>query len=75
MEKMLQEYIDVYGEEVVRAGLVKIFEAEKNKDVPASWAVKELQEAIDAGITDGTRPQDLATREEVAIMVKRGAKK
>ena len=74
-EKMLQEYIDIYGEEVVRAGLAKIFEAEKNKNIPANWATKELQEAIDAGITDGTRPQDFATREEVAIMVKRGAKK
>lgn len=35
------------------------------------WAPKELQEAIDAGITDGTRPAALVTRCEAAIMAKR----
>lgn len=39
--------------------------------VPA-WAVKELQEAMDMGITDGTRPGAEATRCETAVMVKRG---
>ena len=74
-EEMLQEFIKTYGEDVVRAGLAKIFEAEKNKNTPASWAAKELKEAMEMGITDGSRPQDFATREEVAIMVKRGSKK
>jgi len=32
---------------------------------------EEFGEAIRAGITDGTRPQSLATRQEVAVMVKR----
>lgn len=39
------------------------------------WAVDELAEAVEAGITDGTRPQAFATRQEVALMVKRAVKK
>ena len=39
---------------------------------PSGWAEAELAEAVEAGITDGKRPRALATREEVAIMVKRG---
>lgn len=74
-EEMLQEYVNKYGEDIVRAGLTKIFETEKNKNHPSGWAEEELREAIEAGITDGSRPQDVATRQEVAIMVKRGAKK
>ena len=37
--------------------------------LPASdWAKKGLNEAIAAGITDGTRPQALVTRQEAALM-------
>ena len=36
-----------------------------------SWARRELQAAIDAGITDGSRPMELATRMEAAIMALR----
>lgn len=40
---------------------------------PAQWIVdtKELEEAVAAGITDGTRPGGYAKREEVAAMVLR----
>lgn len=38
---------------------------------PSKWAENELEEAIEEGITDGTRPQDIATREEAACMVLR----
>lgn len=41
---------------------------------PSTWAARELTEAIEAGITTGERPQDVATREEVAIMVARATK-
>lgn len=41
---------------------------------PPEWAEKEFQEAIDLGITDGSRPNDLATRAEVATMIKRAVK-
>ena len=39
---------------------------------PSVWAVNELQEAVERGITDGSRPKGYATREEVALMVNRG---
>lgn len=39
------------------------------------WYAKELAEAVAAGITDGTRPDDPATRAEVAVMVLRGVRK
>ena len=38
------------------------------------WYEKELQEAVDMGITDGTRPEDTATRAEAAIMGLRAVK-
>ena len=40
---------------------------------PSGWAVDELEEAVAAGITDGSRPRGYATREEAAIMVKRAS--
>lgn len=41
---------------------------------PSAWAIKELAEAVDAGITDGTRPQGYAKREEVVAMIQRAMK-
>lgn len=38
------------------------------------WYEKELREAVDMGITDGTRPEDACTRAEAAIMVLRAKK-
>lgn len=38
---------------------------------PSQWAEKELSDAVNAGITDGSAPRRPATREEVAVMVKR----
>ena len=40
----------------------------------SDWAKKEYNKAIKAGITDGTRPQDVATRQEVACMMVRAEK-
>lgn len=37
---------------------------------PSSWAEKGLKEAKALGITDGNSPRDLATREQVALMVR-----
>ena len=42
---------------------------------PSGWAEDEMAEAVEAGITDGTRPRGYATREEAAIMVMRAAAK
>lgn len=33
------------------------------------WGQKELEQAKELGLTDGSRPQDLATRQEVASMI------
>lgn len=38
---------------------------------PSEWAEAELSEAVTLGITDGSRPQGYAKREEVAAMVLR----
>ena len=38
---------------------------------PSDWAKAELDQAVADGITDGTRPQGYATRQEVAMMVMR----
>lgn len=43
------------------------------KELP-KWAEKELQEAIDLGITDGTRPMQLVPRYQAAIMALRASK-
>lgn len=48
---------------------------EYQKDAKPSPAfAEEFKEAVKAGITDGTYPQRLATREEVAVMVYRAMK-
>lgn len=37
----------------------------------AEWGQEELEQAVTLGLTDGKRPQDLASRQEVASMVLR----
>lgn len=49
-------------------------ERAKKPATGASWASVPFKEAIKEGITDGTRPQSYATREEVAIMLNRAKK-
>ena len=44
---------------------------EGKNSVASQWAKEELAEAVEAGITDGTRPQGYARREEVAVMALR----
>lgn len=43
--------------------------AELDEKPASDWARAKLDEAMEAGITDGTRPGAYATREQVAIMV------
>ncbi|MDE6259801.1 MAG: hypothetical protein K2M42_02895 [Oscillospiraceae bacterium] len=56
---------------IVRDEITKI-RAEMRADHNQCWAEEELAAAIAAGITNGTRPHDLVTREEAAIMALRG---
>ena len=44
--------------------------ARKAKEPASQWAQEGLEQAKAKGITEGTRPRSLATREEVALMVK-----
>ena len=46
-------------------------QAERDKLPPSDWARDQLSAAVAAGITDGKRPRSFATREEVAIMVRK----
>ncbi|MCC8156381.1 MAG: N-acetylmuramoyl-L-alanine amidase [Oscillospiraceae bacterium] len=57
------------GEEIYNA----LNEYLVDMDAP-DWAQDELQEAIDMGITDGTRPMQFIPRYQAAIMAKRAAK-
>ena len=41
----------------------------KAKEPASQWAQEGLEQAKANGITDGTRPRSLATREEVALMI------
>lgn len=56
------------------AWAVKMYK-KANKKNPSDWAKEDLTEAVKEGITTGERPQDVATREEVAIMMLRAKKK
>ena len=46
--------------------------AELDEKPASMWAETKLKKAVDAGITDGKRPQAFATRQEVALMVYAG---
>lgn len=74
-ELMFTEFVEKYGEDVVKAALQKLINSEINKDKVSDWAVSEIAEAKNAGITDGTRPGSFATREEVMLMTYRSQKK
>ena len=50
-----------------------VYEYRVKLDAPG-WAEDELKEAMDIGITDGTRPMVYGTRLETAIMCKRSKK-
>ena len=58
---------------IVRSELDRI-EANKASLGPSPWAVDGLTEAVAMGITDGTRPQCSASRQEVALMVRAAVK-
>lgn len=67
-----KEDIDMTRDEVIMLIDQRIKAALEGDGTTASaWAQEELAKAQAAGITDGTRPQGYATREEVAAMVLR----
>ena len=67
-QKMLEE-----NEEMNQEQFDKMMEnwLARQADKPVSaWAKKLFDDAVDRGITDGQRPQALATRQEVALMIR-----
>ena len=60
-----QEVRSIVREELAAA------QAERDKLPPSDWAKAGLEQAKAAGITDGSRPQSWATRQEVALMVQK----
>jgi len=65
-EDMTQEQFD---------RLMDAYLSRREKASASTWAKAEVEAAKAKGITDGSRPQGFATREEVAVMVLRGIKK
>lgn len=63
-ESMTEERV----REIIRDEVQKI-EAERADLSASPWAAELLAEAMARGITDGSRPQSNATRQEVAVMV------
>ena len=50
------------------------YQEELGKQLASSWAKDEITDAVKNGITDGTKPQAYATRQEVMLMVNRSRK-
>lgn len=66
-----QRFLDMIQNELNKLkGVEKV--TDKNK--PSKWAEKEWEWAKKAGITDGSRPKDNATREEIITMIYRAKK-
>ena len=72
VNKILREGEDDMTDEQVRKIVREMLNG--NDTTPDDWAKAELREAVDLGITDGTRPKGYATRQEAAIMVLRAFK-
>lgn len=50
-------------------GFMERYKQEQGRLSPSDWAEEGLAKAKERGITDGTRPQSEATRQEVALMI------
>jgi len=63
--------------DMVQAELSALKGADKveDKNIPSSWAKEAWEWAKKEGITDGTRPKDTTTREEMVTMLHRYHKK
>lgn len=64
------DMMDAHVRQIVREELVA-YHIQLAELPPSDWARDQLSSAVAAGITDGKRPRSFATREEVAIMVRK----
>ena len=75
-QRLTEEEIDMSKDELIKLIDERIAAKLKGADTkPNDWAKDELTEAVALGITDGSRPLGYATRQETAMMVKRGVEK
>lgn len=70
----IDDLIDEFTDEQAYRLLMKAQNYLSNKAVP-DYALKEFSEAVSAGITDGTRPMQLTTRWQAALMAHRAKTK
>ena len=73
---IVQALAEVYGLKEVETvtyeqwkGFMTQYLNEQARLSPSDWARDGLAQAKEKGITDGTRPQSVATRQEVALMI------
>ena len=71
---MLARLIDKYTEPNVEKALEVLIKSVNDDGIESEWATEEFNEAKKLGITDGSKPEMFATRQEVAIIVKRAIK-
>lgn len=71
---MIKGLCEKYGTENIEKAISRLTETFIDDGEPSGWAVKEIEEAKELGLTDASRPEMFATRQEVAMMVLRGYK-
>ena len=64
VQKMIDDSVQRYVQKALKGSETKV----------SDWAKEEYENAVEAGITDGTRPGGYATREQVAVMIVRAIK-
>lgn len=71
---MLDEVYQLKCATAIAKGICRYFNIEykeKSKNPPSKWAEDDWQWGIKNGITDGTDPQGIPTREQVVAMIRR----
>lgn len=69
--EMLNRLCAKYDIDIIEKALSRLIETFEDDAQPSGWALKEIEEAKELGITDGSNPQMFATRQEVMIMCSR----
>lgn len=67
-EKIIKELIDEFGDVKVKGALKRLVETYVDDGEPSGWAIEEIEKAKALGLTDGSKPQYWATRQEVMMM-------
>ena len=73
--ELINRLVDRYGEDNIERALNRLIETYIDDGQPAPWAVSEVEEAKELGLTDASRPEMYTTRQETMIMCLRTYKK